>query len=91
MTNCQSNRKQIFFNRRSGVIVWILSWPFVSILFDSNPHYPAFVTPLVFVSSLHTFLSDDCCNFLFFEEFVLPAAVFWLVLIGVIVLFPSKQ
>ncbi len=91
MTNIQSKLKQKFFNKRAGVIGWLISWLFVSLLFDSHPHFPAFFTPPGFLWSLFVFLSDDPWDFLFFEEFVFPAAVFWLVLISVIVFFPSKQ
>ena len=91
MMHVQSKPKQTFLNKRVGVIVWILSWPFVSLLFDSNPHYPAFLTPIAFLSNPQKFLMVDCWDCLFFEEFVFPAVVFWLVLIGAMVFLPSKK
>ena len=87
----QSKLKQIFFNKRSGVIVWILSWPFVSMLFDSNPHVPAFLMPIAIFSRSSMAPEGYYWSSSYFENEVFPAAVFWLVLIGVNVSLPSKQ
>ena len=91
MPSIQSKLKQIFFNKLSGVIFWILSWPFVSMLFYSHPHYPAFITPIVIFSRSSMAPEGYYWSFAYFENEVFPAAVFWLVLIGVIVFLPSKQ
>ncbi len=83
--------QQIFFNKRSGVLVWILSWPLVSLLFESNPHYFNFFKPIgVFMRSVSA-PEGYYWSSTYIETFVFPAAVFWFVLISVIVLLPSKQ
>lgn len=83
--------KHIFYNKRSGVIVWILSWPLVSLLFDSNPHYPNFVKPIGVFMRSSSAPEGYYWSSTYIETYVFPAAVFWLVLLGVIVLLPSKH
>ena len=90
MPSMQSKLKQIFFNKRSGVVLWILSWPFVSMLFCSNPHVPSVLKPILIFSRSSNAPEGYYWSFSYFETEVFPAAVFWLVLIGVIVLLPSK-
>ena len=90
MTNIQHNRNKIFINKASGMILWIVSWPFVSMLFDSHPHYPTFLKPIgVFVRSTNA-PEGYYWSVSYLENDVYPAAVFWLVLLGVIVFLPSK-
>lgn len=90
MTSIQDKLKQIFFNKLSGVILWILSWPFVSRLFDSNPHYPTFMKPIGVFSRSSLAPEGYYWSLSYFETDVFPAVVFWLVLIGVIIFWPSK-
>ncbi len=91
MTSIQDKLKQIFFNKLAGVIFWILSWPFVSMLFDSNPHYPTFIKPIGVFSRSSLAPEGYYWSASYFETMVIPAAVFWLGLIGTMVFLPSKQ
>ena len=91
MPSIQSKLKQIFFNKRSGVIVWILSWPFVSLLFNSPPHSWAVLMPIAIFSRSSMAPEGYYWSSSYFENEVFPAAVFWLFLIGVMVFLPSKQ
>ena len=69
MMGIQSQLKQKFFNKRSGGIFWILSWPFVSLLFDAHPHFPAFLTPIALLWLLGALLlSLDESDFLLLKE-----------------------
>ena len=91
MTRVQHKLRQIFFHKLSGAILWICIWPFVSLLFHSHPHYPAVLRPLVVFARSSNAPKGKYWSYSYLEEYLFPAAGFWLVLIGIIVCFPSKQ
>ena len=91
MMGTQGQRRKTFFYKQAGVILWILCWPLVSMLFDSNPHYPAFFLPIGVFSRSSLAPEGYYWSSAYLETSVFPASVFWLVLIGVLVFFPSKK
>ena len=85
--------KRLALHKVSVAIYWLIIWPFVSMIFPSNSHNPAFLKPIgvFFRPETSNVPEGYYTGMSYFISDILPAACFWLVLIGIIILLPSSN
>lgn len=88
-----SNFKRILWNKLSGSIYWLLVWPYASIVFKSNPHYPAYLEPIsiFLVSSESSAPKGYYTSMPYILNDILPAVCFWIVWIVILIVLPSPK
>ncbi len=87
-----SKSSRLLFNKSTISVSWVLVWPFVSMIFKSNPHYPAYLKPIgVFFRNPNSNAPEGYYTSMsYILTDILPAAVFWLVLFVILIFVPKK-
>jgi len=84
---------RILLNKLSGSIYWLLIWPYASMIFESNSHYPAYLKPIgvFFVSSESSAPEGYYTSTSYFISDILPALCFWVVWIIILIVLPAPR
>ncbi|ATG79873.1 hypothetical protein TW82_01180 [Pseudoalteromonas fuliginea] len=89
----KSKLKRILFNKISGSIYWLLVWPYISMIFQSNSHYPAYLKPIgvFFVSSDSSAPEGYYTSMSYFISDIFPAIFFWGIWAGIVIILPAAK